>query len=113
MGTQWIKCAPIASELRPEWFSHRESTAGADAENCLGLIWVPTAEPEASCFLLVGTPQISRGVWPGSSCACKCFCVAAVATQQKGIAVKNKCEAGLEVWSRQRKERGRAVERKT
>lgn len=43
MGTQGTKCAPVASGLRPAWFSHRESTAGADAVNYLGFICVPTS----------------------------------------------------------------------
>lgn len=45
--------APVVSGLRPAWFSHRESTAGADAGNCLGLIWVPTSSAFWLSFLWV------------------------------------------------------------
>lgn len=63
MGTQWTKCAPVASGLTPVWFSHRESTAGADAVNCLGLIWVSTSSARSLLFPSCGhTPNQHRGL---------------------------------------------------
>lgn len=36
--------------LRPVWFSHRVSAAGADAVNCLCLIWVWTSSARRRLF---------------------------------------------------------------
>lgn len=64
MGTQWTKCAPVVgSGLRPAWFSYRESKAGADAVNCLGLIWVSTSSARILLFPSCGhTPYQHRGL---------------------------------------------------
>lgn len=66
------------------WDQRGSHTGKAQLEQMLWTVcaWFGSvaAQPEAFCFLLVGIPRASTGVWPGCWYALKCFCVAAMAT---------------------------------